>query len=71
MCCRKDEAITINYGASHDDDVFYLFYGFLPERETPSPVVIFGNLAELAEYACPEGAPDWASTASQSKEYDR
>ena len=49
-CYRSGEEVTINYGG-HPNEVFYLFYGFLPDQNPSDITVLFGSYEEVAPYA--------------------
>ena len=46
MVCRKDEEVTISYG-NWPNDVFLLFFGFLPDNNRHDAVVLFHSLDGL------------------------
>ena len=44
--CRKGEELTISYGA-WPNEVFFLFFGFLPEHNPFDAVVLYHDLDDL------------------------
>ena len=46
LLCRAGEEVTISYGA-WPNDVFLLFFGFLPEQNEHDAVVLFHSLPDL------------------------
>lgn len=46
---REGEEVTISYG-QFPDDVFYLFYGFLPRDNPFNSVLLFRDLSEVARH---------------------
>lgn len=55
--CRKGEELTISYGR-HSDDIFYAFYGFLPDVNPHNTVELFRDTEDLAAFMeAEEGIP--------------
>lgn len=52
--CSAGQEITISYG-QHPDEVFYLFYGFLPENNPANLVTLFSARDDFEAYASNEG----------------
>lgn len=46
MVCRKDQEVTISYG-DWPNDVFLLFFGFVPDHNQHDAVVLFHSLEDL------------------------
>ena len=46
VVCRKDEEVTISYG-NWPNDVFLLFFGFVPDNNQHDAVVLFHSLEDL------------------------
>lgn len=46
MVCREDEEVTISYG-DWPNDVFLLFFGFVPDNNQHDAVVLFHTLEDL------------------------
>ena len=46
--CRPGEAVTISYGP-WPNDVFYLFFGFVPDDNPHDTIVMFHDLQEMVE----------------------
>jgi hypothetical protein len=44
---RAGEEVTISYGA-WPNDIFFIFFGFVPERNPHDSVVLFDGLADVA-----------------------
>ena len=52
--CRKGEEITVSYG-NHSDEVFFAYFGFLPEDEDYNSATVFYSRSQLRDYVQQNG----------------